>query len=318
MVVSGPPPREVEIVHAGTDGAAPDDVVARLLQSSAPELLHLPRRVVAEGWDNVLVRLGSTLLMRLPRRAQAAELTRHEQLWLPVLAPPLPVAVPVPVHAGRPVADYPWPWSIIRWREGVVASQRPRQLATSWAADLAATFVVLHQPAPPEAPHNPFRAVPLAPRDEVIRERLALGRERGLDLAAAVRAWERGIAAPVWAEPPVWVHGDPHPGNLLVRPGTPGRPDALDALLDWGDLSAGDPACDLAAAWLVFDRAGRRVFRDTYDFGTRRRAPDPGRWDRAAAWAVSMASSVVVGAPDDVANRPWADAALAELAERDD
>lgn len=238
MVVSGPPPREVEIVHAGTDGAAPDDVVARLLQSSAPELLHLPRRVVAEGWDNVLVRLGSTLLMRLPRRAQAA-VTRHEQLWLPVLAPPLPVAVPVPVHAGRPVADYPWPWSIIRWREGVVASQRPRQLATSWAADLAATFVVLHQPAPPEAPHNPFRAVPLAPRDEVIRERLALGRERGLDLAAAVRAWERGIAAPVWAEPPVWVHGDPHPGNLLVRPGTPGRPDALDALLDWGDLGRG-------------------------------------------------------------------------------
>lgn len=318
--MTGRPPGDTGIVDADDDGVTQDAVVASVLASGAPGLLDLPRRVVAEGWDNLLVRLGDDLVLRLPRRARTAELVATEQRWLPVLAPSLPVAVPVPVVAGRPGPDFPWPWSVLAWREGEVAGSRPRSRATAWVPDLAAALAALHRPAPAEAPHNPVRAVPLAARDRVVRERLERGRLRGLDVSAALEVWARGVAAPAWGSAPVWVHGDPHPNNLLVRPGPDDGPDRLDALLDWGDLSAGDPACDLAAAWLVPDRVGRTVFVAAYDdlVGARAdgHADDPGRWDRAAAWAVSMASSVVVDAPDDAANRRWADATLREIAER--
>lgn len=318
--VGGPPPREIDV----------DAVVTSVLAAGAPELLDLPRRIAAEGWDNVLVRLGDELVLRLPRRSQAAELVAHEQRWLPQLAPWLPVAVPVPVVAGAPAPGYPWPWSVLRWREGVVAGSLPRDRARAWAPVLAASFAALHRPASRGAPHNPFRAVPLAGRDSPVQERFERGDRRGLDLTAAREVWRCGLAAAAWAGPGLWVHGDPHPNNLLVRPGcAPVRegspdgpptgpdalagPDSLAALLDWGDLSAGDPACDLAAAWLAFDAAGRASFRATYDALTIGRTSDPGRWDRAAAWAVAMASSVVVDAPGDGVNRRWADAALREV-----
>ena len=62
---------------------------------------------MGSGWDNVMVRLGDDLLVRLPRRAVAAELSAHERHWLPKLAPSLPMAVPAPIHLGRPHGRYP-------------------------------------------------------------------------------------------------------------------------------------------------------------------------------------------------------------------
>ena len=90
-------------------------LVRRLLAAQQPDLAHLPVTVMANGWDNMSCRLGDDLLVRLPRRAAAAELVRHEQRWLPLLAPQLPLPVPAPVREGRPGPGYSWPWSIVRW-----------------------------------------------------------------------------------------------------------------------------------------------------------------------------------------------------------
>lgn len=290
-------------------------VVAALLGAQHPDLLALPRRVAAEGWDNVMIRLGDDLALRLPRRELAAELANKEARWLPELAPRLPVRVPVPVRMGKPQGTFPWGWSVVAWLPGTAPTKRPRQAATGWAEDLALALAALHQPAPRDAPHNPVRGVPLPPRDAVVMDRLRRG--AGAIAAVGVGAWERlcaawrrGVAAPPWPGPNVWVHGDPHPGNLLVRLDDAG--DELAAVLDFGDLCAGDPACDLAAAWLCFDATGRAAFTSAYEAS----APlvDPGLWHRAAAWAVSMASSIVVDAPGDEENLGWARAALAEFA----
>ena len=247
---------------------APD--VERLVAAQHPSLLA-PVRHVAHGWDNELFRLGDDLAVRLPRRAVAAPLIEHEQRWLPQLAEALPVPIPAPVAVGVPGQGYPWAWSIVPWFEGHPATGRTPGERDAFAGPLGAALRTLHTPAPSDAPHNPVRGVPLAERDAVVRERLA-GHP---DLAAA---WRDGVAAPAWDRAPVWVHGDAHPGNLVVRDGR------LVALVDFGDMCAGDPACDLAIAWSAFTPAGRAAFRDTLGPGY-----DEAVWARARAWAAAFA-----------------------------
>ena len=98
------------------------------------------------------------------------------------------------------------------------------------------------------------------------------------------------LGAEAWGGPRVWIHGDPHPGNLV----------ALDegglAELDLGDLTAGDPATDLAAAWLVFDAEGRRAYREA--LGDVHRANDP-VWLRSRGWALSMAAALLESTAED-------------------
>ncbi|WP_372504005.1 phosphotransferase [Actinomadura rupiterrae] len=82
----------------------------------------------ASGWDNLVCRLGPEFLVRLPRRAMAAELVAHEQQWLPQLAGRLPLPVPAPVRVGRPTAQYPWPWSIVPFLSSQIAARsEPRR-----------------------------------------------------------------------------------------------------------------------------------------------------------------------------------------------
>src|SRR5262249_36551398 len=158
--------------------------------------------LIAEGWDNVSYRLGETLLVRLPRRLMAAPLAWNEQRWLPLLAPGLPVAVPAPVRTGRAGCGYPWCWSIVPWIGGTPAFDAPLR----HGAKVGAFLRPLHQPAPEDAPTNPYRGGPLADREKPFRDRVASLASRGLRPAGVETAWERGLAAPAATEA-VWLHG---------------------------------------------------------------------------------------------------------------
>ncbi len=211
-------------------------------------------------------------------------LVLHEQRWLPELAPRLHVAVPVPVRVGLPAPElgYDFPWSIVPWFRGESAADVEPAARAGAAAALAAFVTDLGVPAPADAPANPFRGVPLADRDEVIRARLAGGRVPGA--ARLVPVWERALEASVWAGPKVWLHGDLHPGNLLLD-----ASGALAAVVDFGDVTAGDPATDLATAWLTFEPPARRVFRAEVE---RVRGMDDAMWDRARGWALAFGTIV--------------------------
>lgn len=253
--------------------------VRRLLRAQHPDLAGLALGGVATGWDNATVRLGPDLAVRLPARAAAARLVENEQRWLPVLAPLVPVQVPVPVRTGVPGAGYPWRWSVVPWFEGTAADTLRPSDRDPWAHQLAHVLAALHRPAPPEAPVNPYRGVPLRARHEQVVARLT-GRA---DAAVLHRAWHQGLEAQPWDLPAVWLHGDPHPANLLTT-GT-----RLTALLDFGDVTAGDPASDLATAWFCFGHAGRTRFWDAYAAAT---GLDGDRLAalhrRARAWAAAL------------------------------
>jgi aminoglycoside phosphotransferase (APT) family kinase protein len=225
----------------------------RLLRAQHPDLAALALRRVGEGWDNVIYRLGADLALRLPRHAHGARLIAHEQRWLPELAPRLPLPVPAPVRVGTAQEGFAWTWSVTPWIAGRTADRAPPNpdQAPRWAAFLKALHAT---PEPGRAPPNMHRGGALAARDALFRERLA---RLDLDAGPILRRWERACAAAPAAEA-VWLHGDLHGRNVLTHGG------AFACVLDWGDICAGDPACDLVSVWTLFaDAAARdRVFAD--------------------------------------------------------
>jgi len=226
---------------------------------------------LSEGWDNFVFRVGAEFALRIPRRQIGVELLLNEQRWLPAIARRLSIAVPAPVAVGVPSTLFAWPWSVVPWIEGATAEDEPLSVAS--ARLLADTLRKLHQPAPPEAPANPFRGGPLSDRAQVVEERL----ERlGLDRLRTV--WRAAREAAV-SENDVWLHGDLHPRNVLVRGGE------LAGLIDWGDMTRGDAATDLVCAWTLMDGGARTAFREAY-------GPSAEEWARAAGWAVHFGSAM--------------------------
>lgn len=263
------------------------DVVAALVQDQHPDLVG-ELRLVAHGWDNVIFRLGEDLAVRLPRRAVAVPLIEHEQRWLTELASRLPAPIPVPVRCGVPSTAYGWPWSITQWFAGVPLSRIPPRDRRPYAEPLGTFLARLHTPAPPGAPGNPVRGIPLAGRSAVLLRQLesvALPRPDQLR-----RLWDRLVATPAWSGPPLWLHGDPHPGNVLVHE------NAVAAVIDFGDLTAGDPATDLALAWLAFDSAARDRLRAAY---AHERVLDDNTWTRARGWALCLGVALVANSDDE-------------------
>jgi aminoglycoside phosphotransferase (APT) family kinase protein len=250
------------------------ELLRRLLAEQHPDLAGLPVTVLANGWDNVVFRVGDDLLARLPRREMGARLTGHEQQWLPRLATQLPLPIPAPVRTGRPGLGYPWPWSIVPYIPGQVAAETPPADPAAAAVSLGGFLAALHTPAPPDAPVNPFRGVPLAERTDTVMQNLSTVADQ-VDRSAVRRAWAAALAAPRWTEPPVWVHGDLHPANILVHDGR------ISGVIDFGDLTAGDPAADLSVGWMLLPAGCHRAFRESA-------GASDSSWARATGWALAL------------------------------
>jgi aminoglycoside phosphotransferase (APT) family kinase protein len=263
------------------------ELVQRLIEEQHPELAGLPIELVANGWDNAIYRLGADLVVRVPRREVAASLIRNEQRWLPAIAERVHLAVPRPLRLGTPTPWFPWHWTISTWFDGTVAASVPRGARANLAEPLAQFLTDLHIPAPADAPHNPFRGVPLALRDSDMSARLASGLVP--HPTAVADRWRRALAASRWDGEPMWLHGDLHPANLLVARGE------LGAVLDFGDLTAGDPATDLSAAWLIFDRTGRERLQTATNA---QRTVTTETWLRAQGWALVLGTALVVNSDD--------------------
>lgn len=224
-------------------------LVYRLLEAQYPDLKHLKLDLVDAGWDNVIFRLGDRLSIRLPRRKAAAAFIENEQTWLPLLAERLPIAVPTPYKLGKPTQDYPWCWSILPWLAGVTADQS--ELNPSQAKRLGMFLRSLHVPAPFNAPSNPGRGVPLHQRAASIEARMQrLETKTNLITPKIKNTWKMAVNAPIDVRAN-WLHGDLHPRNILVEDG------AISGIIDWGDITSGDVATDLASFWMLF--AARNV-----------------------------------------------------------
>jgi aminoglycoside phosphotransferase (APT) family kinase protein len=235
--------------------------VSDLVAAQCPQWAGLPVTPLSEdleGTDHVLFRIGDELVARMPKIAWAVDQAGSDARWLPLLAPHLPVRIPVPLHLGEPGAGYPWRWTVVPW---ITGSTPPRlgcddvQLARDVAAFVRALHGVDPVGGPAKAPGS--RGSALVHADDGVRRvlpRLA-GYDDGFDVAAAEAAWDACLAAPAWDRDPVWIHGDLQPGNLVTEGGR------LAAVIDFGALGVGDPAPDVAPALWTFTGAARAAYR---------------------------------------------------------
>ncbi len=260
----------MHVDEIGTDVA----LVRRLLAAQFPRWAGLPiEKVASYGTDHDIYRLGDHLAARLPRIGWATAQAATEARWLPKFAPHLPLSVPAPVAMGRPADGYPFEWSVCEWLPGENAGGTNADLDQA-AVDLAAFVTALRRidttGADPRSPGS--RGGALVEGDEAVRRSIARLGDR-IDGATALRSWEESLDAAAWAGPEVWVHGDLLPGNLLVVDGR------LSAVIDFGGLNVGDPACDLQPAWNMFAGANRRRFRA--ELGV-----DDDSWLRGRGWVL--------------------------------
>lgn len=251
-------------------------LVRKLIESQFPQYSGLPLKALpSPGTDNAIFRLGPDLSVRLPRVDWAVHGPEREVAILSNMTG-LALEVPEPVALGDPSGDFPWSWSILKWVDGEPATTH--DFSVDDARKLAG-FLLEMRSRPSsmafqagEANHH--RGVPLSRRAGAFRKAV-LALEDEYDIASLVRIWEA-------ATPPnlkyriVWLHGDLHGGNLLTRNGR------LSGVIDWGLAGVGDGACDLAAAWTLFDDEAREAFREAM-------APGEAEWFRGAGWALSVA-----------------------------
>ena len=95
-------------------------------------------------------------------------------------------------------------------------------------------------------------------------------------------AWNAALQAPAWHGPPVWIHGDLLPGNLLVHSGR------ITAVIDFAclaKLGVGDPACDLILALALLSADTRDIFRAAL-------FADDAMWAKGRGWHCPSGSSL--------------------------
>ncbi|MFJ2769777.1 aminoglycoside phosphotransferase family protein [Streptomyces sp. NPDC087300] len=255
-----------------------DALVRRLVDAQFPAWAGLPVELVGSaGTSNTMYRLGTDLVVRLPRHPGDLDEVRREHGWLRRLAAELPVPVPAPLGTGTPGEGYPYPWSVFRWLDGETpVAGRPLAEPALFGADMAAFVTALRGVGTDGAPVS-FRGDPLASRDAGTREVIA-GLRGVVDADAVTAVWRDALRAGPWRGPGVWVHGDLQPGNVLV---TGGR---LSAVIDFECMGTADPAVDLIAGWYLMDGAARRAFRTALGPAT-----DDAMWARGRGWALTIA-----------------------------
>lgn len=261
-----------------------ENLISQLLTSQFPEWATLPiKPVEVSGWDNRTFRLGHNMSVRLPSKEQYAAQVAKEQYWLPKLAPFLPFQIPIPLALGHPDKNYPWQWSIYQWLEGQNATLENINDLHQFAISLAQFLIALQQinssGGPPPGKHNFFRGGPLnIYHDQTCKAIADLKNEINSDMATEI--WEAAINTK-WNHKPVWLHGDFATGNLLVNKGN------LSAVIDFGCLGIGDPACDLTIAWTFLSGESRNTFIKAL-------ALDEATWVRGRGWALWKALITLV------------------------
>lgn len=273
-------------------------LVRELLREQAPQWRDLPiERLQTQGWCNSTFRLGDDKVVRLPREPGYAQQIVNECHWLPKLAPHSPLAIPRPLFSGTASSSFSLPWAIYDWIDSEIALPDRISNQCEFANDLAQFLRALHRVDTEQAPRpsveNGERGGSLAVYDEQTREAISV-LQNELDANAAIAVWQQALST-TWPHSAVWVHGYISVGNLFLRQGK------LAAVIDFGNMAVGDPACDLVIAWTIFDEQSRGAFREAL-------AIDDDTWARGRAWAFWKA--LIIAAKLDESNAyeardPW-------------
>jgi aminoglycoside phosphotransferase (APT) family kinase protein/GrpB-like predicted nucleotidyltransferase (UPF0157 family)/dephospho-CoA kinase len=275
----------------------PVHVVTELIGTQFPEYINLPIKAVEpNGWDNRTFRLGKELSIRLPSAERYAAKVPIEHKWLPKLASELSIPIPTPIAIGKPNKNYPWNWSIYGWIEGQSANvmslddKTLEKLAVQLADFLNELQAIDSSDGPPSGKHNFFRGASPIVYDAETRSAIDT-LEDYIDAVKATSVWKLAISSK-WNAKPVWIHGDFSAGNILVKN------NQLAGVIDFGGMAVGDPSCDLAIAWTLFNGLSRDKFRSTLQL-------DEDTWNRAKGWVLWKALITLEAIEDKTSSKAY-------------
>jgi aminoglycoside phosphotransferase (APT) family kinase protein len=253
-------------------------LVTDLIAEQFPQWTDLSiKPVPVSGIDNRMFRLGEEMLIRLPSAEEYSEQVKKEQKWLPLIASGLSFRIPEPLAMGKPSKIYPWNWSIYRWLEGESANTLQihdlnlHAIGSSLAQFLNELHKINVNDGPLGGLHNYYRGTSPAVYDTETRMLIHQLRKL-INAHAATNIWEKALQSK-WSQCPVWIHGDLASGNILVKNGL------LAAIIDFGCIGVGDPACDLVIAWTLLTKESRCIFKSSLSL-------DMETWARARGWAL--------------------------------
>lgn len=260
-------------------------LVTQLIAQQFPQWAHLPITPVEfGGHDNRTFHLGDTMSVRLPSDQEYAAQVEKEQTWLPILAQHVSIQISQPIAMGQPSADYPFHWSVYRWIDGkspnnfVIDEQSLKVIA----AQLAQFLNEMHTIDSTGGPVTDRGGSPIVYDDEARSAIMTLQNLIDTDTATAV--WDKAISSR-WNQKPLWSHGDFSAGNILIKD------NKLCAVIDFGSITVGDPACDLVIAWTFLTKESREIFRSLVNL-------DADTWARARGWALWKAMITLVAMQD--------------------
>ncbi len=253
-------------------------IVSNLISEQFPQYADLPIKAVKfSGIDNRTFRLGNKMLIRLPSAERYAAQVIKEQKWLPILSLSLSTQIPEPVGLGLPNQYYPWHWSIYKWIEGTSANllSLDSLYLEKISAELAKFIKELHNINTNDAPsgglHNYYRGCHLSVYNSSAKANI-IKLSNFIDSNKCLNIWEEAISSK-WDKHPVWIHGDFASGNILVKE------NQLTAVIDFGCMGIGDPACDLVISWTFFHGKSRQIFKENVGL-------DTDTWARARGWVL--------------------------------
>lgn len=250
--------------------------IEKLIQEQACEYALLSLSPVNKmGHDNYTWRLGETMTVRLPIGKEYAFQARKEQQWLPYLQKELSLQIPKLIKSGKPSSIFEYPWGIYQWIEGETLDTCMTIDKCKVAVDLATFLKELHaincHLGPKAGAHNFYRGGLLSIYHQEVID--AINRlDSYFNKEVVLHVWSLAISSS-WQRQPVWVHGDLVPTNMLVNN------QKLSAIIDFGILGVGDPACDLAMYWTYFTGKSRMVFKDCVGL-------DQDTWNRGQGWVL--------------------------------
>ncbi|HEX6042633.1 phosphotransferase [Longimicrobium sp.] len=239
------------------------DLALSLVREQFPELGAGGIRPFGSGWDNTAFLVDGALVFRFPRKQSTVALLERETRVMPILAARLPLPVPDPRWAGRPMERYPWPFAGYRVLDGVpVDAANPTDLERRAAAGPLGAFLAALHATPADGlglPGDEMGRTEFARRMPELEARLAHLQARGR--IADAEPWLHLFDAPLppFSPTPAVVHGDLYVRHLLVDEAR-----RISGVIDWGDVHVGDPGLDLKVLYAFLPARARDIFLRAY------------------------------------------------------
>lgn len=246
-----------------------------LIESQFPEFKNFEiHKIETSGHDNNSYHLGDDFSLRLPSAEAYSTQVIKEHRYLEILQKSISTPITHPLFLGKPSELFPYHFSINKWIDGESVTKDNIQDKNKFAIELAQFLIDLQtcyiKDGILPGTHNFYRGASLSIyHDETllaIKECKLFNRNKCLDIWMKANETEFGGV-------PVWIHGDFEVGNILVKNGH------LSAVIDFGNMAIGDPACDYVIAWTYFDKESRKIFFDKLSL-------DDNTINRAKAWAL--------------------------------